>query len=182
MRIPRGTTVLLRLTDALLTAILLATLALAGLVIAAPLTGHQPFILRGGSMSPAIPRGAIAIIAKPPLDTLQPGDVVTFQVPNGAVITHRITAVSHVAGATWLETKGDANDTPDPDLIPVTWVIGRVVLSIPLAGYLLALPSSLLGIVALASLVLCLMGAHAVLVSAQATKVGRPLVPDALRQ
>jgi signal peptidase I len=179
MRIPRGTTVLLRLTDAVLTAVLLATLALAALVIAAPLTGHQPFILRGGSMSPAIPRGAIAIIAKDRLDTVQPGDVVTFQVPNSAVITHRVVAVSQVSGVTWLETKGDANDTPDPDLIPATWVIGRVVLSVPLAGYLLALPSSPLGIVALASFVLCLMGAHALLVGMQAPKVVRPLAPDA---
>jgi signal peptidase len=178
MRIPRGTTILLRLTDALLTAVLLSAVALASLVIAAPLTGHQPFILRGGSMAPSIPRGAIAIIAKDRLDALQVGEVVTFQVPNSAVITHRITHVSQLAGATYLETKGDANASPDPELIPASWVLGRVVLSIPLVGYLLALPSSPIGIVAIASLVLCLLGAHALLLGVRGTDTGRPLAPD----
>jgi signal peptidase I len=106
MRIPRGTTILLRVTDALLTAVLLSAVALAGLVIAAPLTGHQPFIIRSGSMSPTIGRGAIAIIANDRLDALQPGDVVTFQVPNSTIITHRITRVTDVGGVTYLETKG----------------------------------------------------------------------------
>jgi signal peptidase len=179
MRMPRGTTILLRVTDALLTAVLLSAVALAALVILAPLTGHQPFILRGGSMSPAIPRGGIAIIAKDQLDALGAGDVVIYRVPSGTVITHRIIRVSNSGGVTYFETKGDANDAPDPDPIPATWVIGRVVLSVPLAGYLLALPSSPLGIVALASLVLCLMGAHASLVSIHAPKAARPLAPDA---
>jgi signal peptidase I len=178
MRIPRGTTILLRLTDALLTAVLLSAVALACLVIAAPLTGHQPFILRGGSMAPSIPRGAIAIIAKDRLDALQAGDVVTFQVPNSAVITHRITRVAQVAGATFLETKGDANASPDPDLIPAGWVIGRVVLSVPLAGYLLALPSSPIGIVAIASLVLCLLGAHALLLGVRGVNPSQPLATN----
>jgi signal peptidase len=179
MRIPAGTTILLRLTDALLTAVLLSAVALAGLVIAAPLTGHQSFILRGASMSPSIPRGAIAIIAKDGLSALQPGDVVTFQAPNTAVITHRITRVEQVAGVTYLETKGDANASPDPDLVPLAWVIGRVVFSVPLAGYLLALPSSPLGIVAMASLVLCLLVAHAFLISLRAARAPRPLAPGA---
>lgn len=178
MRILRGTTILLRLTDALLTAVLLTAVALAALVIAAPLTGHQPFILRGGSMAPSIPRGAIAIIAKDRLDALAAGDVVTFQAPNGAVITHRITRVAEVGGLTYLETKGDANVAADPDLVPASWVIGRVVFSVPLAGYLLALPSSPLGIVAIASLVLCLLVAHAFLLSLGAGSVRRPLAPD----
>jgi signal peptidase I len=179
MRIPRGTTILLRVTDALLTAVLLSAVALAGLVIAAPLTGHQPFIIRSGSMSPTIGRGAIAIIAKDRLDALQPADVVTFQVPNGATITHRITRVTDVGGVTYLETKGDANATPDPSLTPASWVIGRVMLSVPLAGYLLALPSTPLGVVAIVSVVLCLLAAHALLLTVQSGHARRPLAPDA---
>jgi len=179
MRIPGGITILLRLTDALLTAVLLSAVALAGLVIATPLTGQQPFIIRGGSMSPTIERGAIAIIARDHLDVLQPGEVVTFQVPNSAVITHRITRVSDVGGVTYLETKGDANATPDPSLIPASWVIGRVTFTIPLAGYLLALPSSPLGIVAIVSLVLCLLGLHALLLGVQGGNAPRKLAPGA---
>jgi signal peptidase I len=179
MRIPRGTTILLRLTDALLTAVLLSAVALAALVIAAPLIGKQPFIIRSGSMAPTIDRGAIAVIAKDRLDALQPGDVVTFQVPNGATITHRVIRVAAVDGVTYLETKGDANAAPDPTVTPASWVIGRVVLSIPLAGYLLALPSTPLGVVAVASVVLCLLAAHALLLNVQSGNARRPLAPDA---
>ena len=179
MRIPRGTTILLRLIDVLLTAVLLLAVALAGLVIAAPLTGQQPFIIRSGSMSPAIDRGAIAIIAKDRLDGLLVGDVVTFQVPNGAIITHRVTRVTEVAGLTYLETKGDANAAPDPTLTPASWVIGRVTFSVPLAGYVLALPSTPIGIVAVGSIVLCLLIAHALLVGLRTADQRRPLAPGA---
>lgn len=179
MRISRGTTILLRLTDALLAAVLLAAVGLAGLVIAAPLTGHQPFIIRSGSMSPSISRADIAIIAKVRTDALQPGDVVTFQVPNSAVITHRITRVVQVGGVAYLETKGDANAAPDPNLTPAGWVIGRVLFSIPLAGYLLALPSSPIGVVAAASIILCLLVTHALLLSVRLGSARRPLAPDA---
>jgi signal peptidase I len=178
MRIPRGTTILLRLTDGLLTAVLLSAVALAGLVIAAPLTGQQPFIIRSGSMAPSIDRGAIVIIAKDHLDALRTGDVVTFQVPNSAVITHRITRVSQVDGVTYLETRGDANAAPDPTLTPASWVIGRVSFSLPLAGYLLALPSSPLGVLGVGSIVLCLLVAHALLLNVRAGGTGRSLAAD----
>lgn len=179
MRIPWGTTILLRLTDALLMAVLLTAVALAGLVIAAPFTGHQPFIIRSGSMAPTIDRGAIAVIARDRLDALEPGDVVTFQVPNSATITHRVVRVAQLSGAAYLETKGDANASPDPTLTPVSWVIGRVMFSVPLAGYLLALPTSPLGIVAVASVVLCLLVAHALLLNVQAGSARRPLAHGA---
>jgi signal peptidase len=130
-------------------------------------------------MAPTIDRGAVAIIAKDHLDAIKPGDVVTFQVPNSAVITHRITRISDVGGVSYLETKGDANAQPDPSLIPASWVIGRVAFSVPLAGYLLALPTSPLGIVAIVSLVLCLLGLHALLLGARNGNIPRTLAPGA---
>jgi signal peptidase len=100
-------------------------------------------------------------------------------VPNSAVITHRITRISDVGGVSYLETKGDANAQPDPSLIPASWVIGRVAFSVPLAGYLLALPTSPLGIVAIVSLVLCLLGLHALLLGARNGNIPRTLAPGA---
>jgi signal peptidase len=158
--------------------VLLSAVGLAILVLAAPLMGQQPFIIRSGSMAPTIDRGAVAIIAKDRLDAIQPGDVVTFQVPNSSIITHRVTRVELVGGVTYLETKGDANAAPDPTLTPASWVIGRVTFSVPLAGYLLALPSTPLGIVAVASLVVCLLLAHALLLNVH-SGTRRPLAPDA---
>jgi signal peptidase I len=103
---------------------------------------------------------------------------VTFRVPNSAVVTHRVVRVEQVGGVAYLETKGDANESADAALTPASWVVGRVVFSVPVAGYLLALPSSPIGIVAIVSLVVCLLAAHALLLGAAAGNVPRPLAPD----
>ena len=34
--------------------------------------------------------------------------------PNGVAITHRVVRIGEIAGETYLETRGDANDAPDP--------------------------------------------------------------------
>jgi hypothetical protein len=63
------------------------------------------------------------------------------------VFTHRIVRMAARDGDVWLETKGDANATSDPSISPSAAVIGRVVTVIPAAGFLLALVSTLQGVV-----------------------------------
>ena len=57
------------------------------------------------------------------------------------------------------QTKGDANAEPDPSLIPATAVIGRVELTVPYAGFGVALLSSMQGILFLVSLAGVLLAA-----------------------
>jgi len=112
-----------------------------------PMTGRTTFVVNGLSMEPAIPVGA-AVVAEP-VDpaTLQVGDVVSIRVgPARAIFTHRITRIVQRDGSPWIETKGDANPSEDPALIPAADVIGRVGLVVPDLGYLLALLSTLSGV------------------------------------
>lgn len=118
-------------------ALVVGIAAVAGLARLVPATGHQVFVIRSGSMAPAIPVGA-AVVLDGVGSHVQPGDVVTMRLDNGAVFTHRVTRPVSLGGAAYIETKGDANDGVDPALTPLDHVLGRVALSLPIAGYLMA--------------------------------------------
>ena len=148
MRILAGaTTALRRIVDIGLVALILIVLAGVILGKGAPLVGRQSIVVGGGSMEPAIRLGS-AIVVKP-VDpaTLAVGDIVSMQVgPDRTTYTHRIIAVVDRSDGRWIRTQGDANAAPDPTLVPVSAIIGRVELVVPFAGYLLALLSLPVGV------------------------------------
>ena len=101
----------------------LSTLALvaAVLVVAvsatAVVTGRwQAHPVLSGSMEPGLPVGSIALVQRVPTADLAVGDVITFRDPSDAdeLITHRIVSMTVIDGERVYETKGDANDDPDP--------------------------------------------------------------------
>jgi signal peptidase I len=137
----------------LLVALCLLTIALGRVV---PLTGRTTLVVAGGSMEPAISLGSAIVVE--PVDSLAVGDVVSLRSgAQRAVFTHRVIRVVVRDGTTWVETKGDANATADPSLTPASQIIGRASVTIPNAGYLIALLSSLHGIIFVISLGLVLL-------------------------
>jgi signal peptidase len=140
--VPMGMTRARRVTrwvlEALLAAVILGTLALAGLAHVVPASGHPVLIIRSGSMAPTIPVGAAVVLDAAPAGDIQVGDVVTMRLDNGAIFSHRVTRLVSVGGVPYIETKGDANATVDPSLTPVSHVMGRVALTLPLVGFLMA--------------------------------------------
>jgi signal peptidase I len=151
-----------RVTDSLLIVVILFVLfgVILGRVV--PMTGRQTLIIAGGSMQPALPIGASVIVDPVAPTALAVGDVISLR--TGAelksVFTHRITRIVPRADGVWLETKGDANVEVDPSLTPVGQVIGRVSLSIPYAGFLLALlsvPSGVLLVILVAGFLLAVI-------------------------
>jgi signal peptidase len=144
-------------------------LLLIGLVVVTMLIGRgipailggTTFVVGGGSMEPTIPIGSAVLVAPVAAADLAVGDVVSLRVgEQHAVFTHRIVRLADRDGTVWLETQGDANAAPDPSLVPASAVIGRAVISVPLAGYLISILGSLQGLLFLVSLgVLVLAGA-----------------------
>jgi hypothetical protein len=67
--------------------------------------------------------------------------------PSQAVFTHRITRIVERDGIPWIETRGDANAEVDPSLTSSEAVMGRVAVGLPMAGYLLTLLASPIGVV-----------------------------------
>ena len=149
-----------RTADAALV-VLVGTVGLvAAISLLAPLAGLHPFVIRGGSMEPAVPRGALVLVTDGPDRALATGDVVSFREPNGTVVTHRIADIGGpVAGDVLLTTKGDANTSIDPAATPAAHVIGRVAVALPVLGFvsaMLTMPSGIAAIVLLALALLVL--------------------------
>jgi signal peptidase len=117
-------------------AALLVLLALAALMLLPPLFGYERYVIEGGSMGGALPRGSIAFEEVVPTSELHPGDVITYRPPRASrPVTHRIDSKSGLV----FRTKGDANQAPDP------WTFtlphrsqARLAFHIPIAGYAIA--------------------------------------------
>jgi signal peptidase len=151
-----------RTLDLLLVALILVVLATITVARIIPsVTGGSTFVVDGGSMEPAIPLGSVVIALPVAPGDLRVGDVVSVRVgQKEAVFTHRIVRLVPRPDGLWIETKGDANPTPDPSILPATAVIGRLSASIPYAGYALRLLSSAPGVLFLLAFgVLLLAGA-----------------------
>jgi signal peptidase len=184
----QATTVLRRIVDLGLLALILVVLLAVVLAKGAPLIGRQSIVIGGESMEPTIHLGS-AIVVKPvdPAD-LAVGDVVSMQVGSErATYTHRIITVVDRPDGRWIRTQGDANAAPDPTLVPATAVIGRVELVIPLIGYLLALltlPVGVIFVLGLAATLLAIawllesLEPERVIVRRAAPAAGQPARPD----
>ena len=142
-----------RLLDVALIGLVLVVLGLVVAVNLGPGLGHQLVVIRGGSMEPAVHLGAVVDVTRVKPGDLRPGDIVTLRESNDVVVTHRITRVVQLPDGLYIETKGDANSTVDPVLVPVTAVTGRVGANVPGLGYviyLLTLPLGLLAVMCVA--------------------------------
>jgi len=104
-----------------------------------------------GSMSPTIRAGSL--IMNMPVSHVEKGQVITFrEEPRGDLVTHRVFAVDANGD---IQTKGDANPTPDLHSVPLRMndVIGVVVggRGIPLVTAIAGILAVLLALVLLYS-------------------------------
>lgn len=157
---PTGTQHRLRLLRWVLDAARIGGLVIAAALIAlqhlGPHIGLEPVVIRGASMEPSIPLGGLVILAERDPASVAVGDVITRRTGSGVLVTHRVVRVAEVDGVSHFETTGDASASADPVLAAPNEVEGMVVLSVPLAGYLLAFVSQPLGMVSAVALLLAL--------------------------
>ena len=109
---------------------LVALLAL--LLVGARILGLQTFVVLSGSMEPHYHVGSIIYVKEVPPETLQVGDDISFRINENTVATHRIVEILPDGR---FRTQGTANTTTD-DPVPQDRVLGKVVGTIPLLGYL----------------------------------------------
>lgn len=102
--------------------------------------GKRLLIVTSGSMTPAFVAGDVVVVESRDPSTLRPGMIVTFHPPGSPqqLTTHRILSLQPRAEGLFLQTKGDANDTPDPDFTAVGDVVGVATTTVPLLGRWLA--------------------------------------------
>jgi len=89
-----------------------------------------------GSMSPALEVGDLVIVQGVPPTSIQVGDIIVFDSPQGSRTIHRVIRMQTLPnGTTQFKTKGDANPNED-DWIQEQYVHGRVLYRIPYIGWL----------------------------------------------
>jgi len=118
--------------------LLLGALALMLLVVLVPRVAGVQFVsVLSGSMSPTFERGAVLVVRPADPAGIQVGDVIVFREPYdpSSTVAHRVAAVSGNGSSVRFETKGDANEMPDRDLVYADDVVGKVELDVPLLGY-----------------------------------------------
>lgn len=125
--------------------VVLVALVVPFLVIAVPqaVGADHSFVILSGSMEPSISPGDVVIVDASAAVAV--GDVVTFDTGSEVPTTHRV--VDAVDGQ--YVTKGDANENADSRPVDPDDVLGRVSLTIPLAGYVVLWTNSPTGYVAL---------------------------------
>jgi signal peptidase len=117
---------------ALITGVIVAVVAGASLP---SLFGYHPMVVTSGSMTPGIQVGDVVLIKDIPADQIAVGDIITFTQQDGeGMTTHRVHSLKEIDGDTWIQTKGDANADPDPDLTSAKAVYGKVHRQIPAIG------------------------------------------------
>ena len=129
-------------------ALVLLTIMLTFLLLAVGprFFGFSSFTVYSGSMEPSIKKGAIAIGKPTAPEDLKVGDVVAFKTATGDAPTmHRIVEIANHNGSYIVTTKGDANQTNDPDAIVVRQHGSKIVYTLPYIGYLLEAPRAFLG-------------------------------------
>ena len=99
------------------------------------------YIIVTPSMVPTINvEDAIIIMRKEP-EELKKKDIITFVSSDprysGLTITHRIVGIEKMSnGEIYYRTKGDNNNVEDATMVPASNVYGKVILRIPMIGYI----------------------------------------------
>jgi signal peptidase len=135
-------------------------------VFAAPevVGADESFVVLTASMTPSIAPGDVVIVAERDPAAVAAGDVITFMRGTSEVpVTHRVIDVVDEGGALAFETMGDANEGPDPGLVPGSNLVGVVVFTIPYIGYVIQFAGTRAGFVALVVLPFGLLAASELL-------------------
>ncbi|HEV2125352.1 MAG TPA: signal peptidase I [Chloroflexota bacterium] len=128
----------LAVVQSLVAVVLIAGIAVMLFGVAPTFFGLESFTVRSGSMEPAIHVGALTVVKPVSAADLQPGDIITYRTPTqpDLIVTHRLIAIEKSEdGRQQYRTKGDANNVEDLVLVDPNAVLGKVLYSVPYAGY-----------------------------------------------
>ena len=119
-----------------LTAVFLLMVA-AVFTYMAPHFGWRVDAISSGSMEPQLPTGSLVVTHPVESDAIVVGDMITFRLSTVSenMITHRVIGIGHNSPLHF-QTKGDANDYPDPFTVPARNLIGKICFHVPYVGYI----------------------------------------------
>jgi signal peptidase len=137
------------------TALVLAIVAvftLAAMPHVLSLLGREMFVVRGASMQPQIPLGAVIFDRSVDPTSITPGDIVTFKLENGSYVTHRVVSIADTPDLSFI-TRGDGSSSQDPVAVPASAAVGVVEAYVPHLGFVITALGSTLGAASMIGLV-----------------------------
>lgn len=131
------------------TSFLVLIMLVAVFTLLAPHLGWRIDTALSNSMSPTLKAGAVLVTQPVDPTDIEVGNIITYGSPiDGKVVTHRVIEVREHSPPLF-QTKGDANEDPDPYAVPAENIVGRVWLYVPLLGYAVHFIKTPLGFVLL---------------------------------
>jgi len=124
-----------RIMQYLGTVFLVLIMVMAAFVLITPRFGWRIDTAVSNSMLPTLKAGDIVITQPIDPTSIKVGDIITYGSPiDGKVVTHRVVEIRGHSRLLF-QTKGDANEDPDPYAVPPENIVGKVWFHIPLFGY-----------------------------------------------
>ena len=97
--------------------------------------GFRQYVVATGSMEPEYNIGDVIIIREKPEEKIKIGDIINYTSENGIdTITHRVVDIIEKDGQNYYKTKGDNNNSVDPELVKYSQVKGKLVFKISKLG------------------------------------------------
>lgn len=109
-------------------------LIIAYVLVCAPMVFRfKPLVVLSGSMEPTFKVGSIIYTRDCKQDEIDVGDIITFKLDDDTYVSHRVHSIDENG---LYETKGDANDSPDPKKLSYDDIVGKDMnIMIPYIGY-----------------------------------------------
>ena len=125
----------IRPSNILFNILAIITVIAVGFVAFNIISGAKGYAVITDSMTPVFNRGDVVFVKQTDFEFINEGDIVTVQFPDGnGYFTHRVVSLDREAGM--FRTKGDANESEDPQASEKEQIIGKVWYSVPLLGYI----------------------------------------------
>jgi signal peptidase I len=89
----------------------------AALAVGPHVLGYRTMTMLTASMAPAIDPGDVTIVTALPVTDVAPDMIISYHIPvdDHRLVSHRVLSVTdNPDGTVTVQTKGDANDAPDP--------------------------------------------------------------------
>ena len=97
--------------------------------------GFRQYVVATGSMEPEYNIGDLIVIRETTKEEIKIGDVINYISETGTdTITHRVVDIIQKDGQTYYKTKGDNNNSVDPELVNYSQVKGILVFKISKLG------------------------------------------------
>lgn len=97
------------------------------------LTSTKGYAVTSDSMADTLNRGDVVFSRKTEFESLKVGDVITVRVGQSGFFTHRIVDIDTENKT--VTTRGDANTANDPMSTEADRIVGKMIYSVPLLGF-----------------------------------------------